>query len=395
MATEVYVFFGPDSSFDELVSSKTEESDYTVGYLDAIRIYNTKIRATQFVTPGAFEDMPERVDNCVVKSTDFGSVLSHVVSSFASILESTFEMERLFVQNTPSRGLKSLESSCDSSDLEIIYHEYPQLKREDLSPLYWSLHQKVLGQHESKKALITSLYKLIVMFDERPSVVLFYGPSGVGKTETGKCLSEAIGGELTRVQFSMMQTNEAYEYLFGAEHSKASFARDLLGRESNVVLIDEFDKVQPSLYNMFYQLFDEGKYVDTNYEVDARGVLFLLTSNFPSEKAARRALGSAMFSRISVCIGFEDLDPEDKAKIAESRFDEVMGKLNENERATIEASNIRAWFRENAGRYDNMRTLKNKVEKAVFERLSAPIINEGPHELNDAGLPPVQSVKNA
>ena len=96
-----------------------------------------------------------------------------------------------------------------------------------------------------------------------------------------------------------------------------------------------------------------------------------------------------------MCIGFEDLDPEDKAKIAESRFDEVMGKLNENERATIEASNIRAWFRENAGRYDNMRTLKNKVEKAVFERLSAPIINEGPHELNDAGLPPVQSVKNA
>ena len=388
MATEAYVFFGPDSAFDELVSSKTEESDYTVGYLDAIRIYNTKIRATQFVTPSAFEDMPERVDNCVVKSTDFGSVLSHVISSFASILESTFEMERLFVQNPPSRALKSLESSCYSSNLKIIYHEYPRLKREDLPPIYWSLRQKVLGQHESKKALITSLYKLIVMSDERPSVVLFYGPSGVGKTETGKCLSEAIGGELTRVQFSMMQTNEAYEYLFGAEHSKASFARDLLGRESNVVLIDEFDKVQPSLYNMFYQLFDEGKYVDTNYEVDARGVLFLLTSNFPSEKAARRALGSAMFSRISVCIGFEDLDPEDKAKIAEGRFDEVMGKLNENERATIEASNIRTWFRENAGRYDNMRTLKNKVEKAVFERLSAPIINGGPHELNDAGLPP-------
>ena len=395
MATEVCVFFGPDSAFDELVSSKTEESDYTVGYLDAIRIYNTKIRATQFVTPGAFEDMPERVDNCVVKSTDFGSVLSHVVSSFASILESTFEMDRLFVQNPPSRALKSLESSCDSSDLEIIYHEYPRLKREDLSPIYESLHQKVLGQHESKKALITSLYKLIVMSDERPSVVLFYGPSGVGKTETGKCLSEAIGGELTRVQFSMMQTNEAYEYLFGAEHSKASFARDLLGRESNVVLIDEFDKVQPSLYNMFYQLFDEGKCVDTNYEVDARGVLFLLTSNFPSEKAARRALGSAMFSRISVCIGFEDLDSEDKAKIAESRFDEVMGKLNEDERATIEASNILAWFKENAGRYDNMRTLKNKVEKAVFERLSAPIINESSHELKDASLPPVASTQNA
>lgn len=376
MSTKVYVFFGPDSAFDELVSSKTEEGDYTVGYLDAIRVYNTKIRATQFVTPDAFEDVPEKVDNCVVKSTDYGSVVSHVVSSFARILELTFEMNRLFVQNPPKRVLKSLESSCDKLDLEVIYHEYPKLKRADLLPIYESLRQNILGQYESKKALITSLYKLIVMSDERPSVVLFYGPSGVGKTETGKCLSEAMGGELTRIQFSMMQTNEAYEYLFGAEHSKASFARDLLGRESNVVLIDEFDKVQPSLYNMFYQLFDEGRYVDTNYEVDARGVLFLLTSNFSSEKNARRALSSAIFSRISVCIGFEDLDPENKVIIGQRRYNEILGKLDESERATIENSNILAWFQENADRYDNMRVLKNKVEKAIFEKLSEPIIGK-------------------
>lgn len=112
------------------------------------------------------------------------------------------------------------------------------------------------------------------MNEECPSVIMFYGPSGVGKTETARCLSGAVGGELTRVQFSMMQTQEAYEYLFGAEHSKASFARDLLARESNVVLIDEFDKVDPRLYNMFYQLFDEGRYVDMNYDVDMRNALF-------------------------------------------------------------------------------------------------------------------------
>ena len=72
----------------------------------------------------------------------------------------------------------------------------------------------------------------------------------------------------------MMQTNEAYEYLYGAEHSKASFARDLLGRESNIVLIDEFDEVTPQLCNMFYQVFDEGRYVDTNYDIDMRNGLF-------------------------------------------------------------------------------------------------------------------------
>lgn len=56
----------------------------------------------------------------------------------------------------------------------------------------------------------------------------------------------------------MMQNQESIDYIFGADHSKNSFARDMLGRESNVILIDEFDKVNPHFYNAFYELFDEG-----------------------------------------------------------------------------------------------------------------------------------------
>lgn len=115
----------------------------------------------------------------------------------------------------------------------------------------------------------------------------------------------------------MMQTQEAYEYLFGAEHSKASFARVLLGRESNAVLIGEFDKINPVLYNAFYQVFDEGVFVDTNYEVDMRGALFILTSNFSNEAQIKEALGPAMFSRISECVAFGDLELECKQDIAQ------------------------------------------------------------------------------
>lgn len=54
--------------------------------------------------------------------------------------------------------------------------------------------------------------------------------------------------------------------------------RDLLGRESNVVLLDESEKVSYSLYNVFYQLFDEGLFIDTNYEVDIRDGIFIPSS---------------------------------------------------------------------------------------------------------------------
>lgn len=63
---------------------------------------------------------------------------------------------------------------------------------------------------------------------------------------------------------------------------------------------------------MFYQVFDDGTFVDTNYEVDMRNSLFILTSNFASEAQVKRALGPAMFSRISECVAFGDLELEHK-----------------------------------------------------------------------------------
>ena len=172
----------------------------------------------------------------------------------------------------------------------------------------------------------------------------------------------------------MMQTSEAHEYLFGAEHSKASFARDLLCRESNIVLIDEFDKVHPGLYNMFYQLFDEGRYVDTNYDVDMSGSLIVLTSNFSTEEEIKRAVGPAIFSRIDACIGFEELRVEEKRAIARRQFLYIYERLDSDDRAVIDLSDIVEWFDENAGRYDNMRILKIKVEKAIFEKLTQKML---------------------
>ena len=61
-----------------------------------------------------------------------------------------------------------------------------------------------------------------------------------------------------------------------------------MARESNVILIDEFDKVNPAFYNAFYELFDEGRYVDTNYDVNLGQAIFLLTCNFGSEEEIKK-----------------------------------------------------------------------------------------------------------
>lgn len=99
----------------------------------------------------------------------------------------------------------------------------------------------------------------------------------------------------------MMQTAEAYNYVFGAEHSKESFAKDMMARESNVILIDEFDKVNPSLYNAFYELFDEGHYVDTNYDVNLGQAIFpaSITSEGFLQSPKSRTISSILIRGIS------------------------------------------------------------------------------------------------
>lgn len=245
-----------------------------------------------------------------------------------------------------------------------------EICREDLKTIYNNLRIDILGQEKCKKQIMSGLYRTVTKGNDKPVVLMLYGPSGVGKTETAKSISKSLGGKLLRIQFSMMQSNEAYNYIFGAEHSKGSFARDMMGRESNVVLIDEFDKVNPIFYNAFYELFDEGKYVDSNYEVDLKNAIFLCTCNFMSENEIKKVLGPAMYSRIGCCIEYMDLTVEQKNIIIEKWYDEIMEKLNEEEKNFIDNTDVLEWFKENANRYDNIRLLKTRLENAIYNELT-------------------------
>lgn len=368
MVRDIIIFKGSKKDFDEYVAERIGDSSYTP-FMELIQKYNARLRPNE---SGVGEEaLSEKIplDYCVVKADDYASVLPHVLSNFSTIISLNCDIDCLLVHNPPRRVEDSLKIYSENS-IEYVESEYQRISREKIIEIYKSLDNEILGQYKCKKQMVTGLYKISKEDTDKPVVLMFYGPSGVGKTESAKSISKSLGGKLLRIQFSMMQTAEAFNYVFGAEHSNNSLAKDMLSRESNVILIDEFDKVDPRFYNAFYELFDEGKYVDTNYDVDLKQSIFICTCNYDSEESIRMNLGPAMYSRFSECIQFGELEKEQKLKIADRWYRVVLSKLDREEIEVIEETNILDWFNSNIERYDNIRILKTKLENAVFQKLA-------------------------
>lgn len=373
MTDRIVIFYGSKKDFEELIARETNEDQVTIPFMELIQHYNARLRPNESGVRESALSHNIDVDNCVVRADDYGSVLEHVLSNFVNVVTLNHDIGTLFVHNPPRRVRDSLRSTY-GDEIEYLGTQYPNLSREKLKEVYSNLEADILGQYNCKKQIISGMYRLITKTNNKPVVLMFYGPSGVGKTESAKSISKTMGGDLLRIQFSMMQTTEAYNYIFGADHSKGSFARDMMARESNVILIDEFDKVNPAFYNAFYELFDEGRYVDTNYDVNLGQAIFLLTCNFGSEEEIKKVLGPAMYSRIGCCVAYEELSTEQKQSIVRNWYESIFSSLKEDEKEEIQKTDILDWFVKNAERYDNIRILKTKLENAVFDRLSEAFI---------------------
>lgn len=369
MTNRIVIFYGSKRDFEAMIKSEIQEDDCTIPFMELIQHYNARLRPNESGVRESALYKNIDVDNCIVRADDYGSVLDHVLSNFVSIVTLNHDIGTLYIHNPPRRVKESLQSAY-GEDIEYKKSDYLHITRNALNQIYSNLQSDIKGQESCKKQLVSGIYRLTTESRQKPVVLMLYGPSGVGKTESAKSISKTMGGELLRIQFSMMQTNEAYNYIFGAEHSKSSFAREMMARESNVILIDEFDKVNPTFYNAFYELFDEGKYVDTNYDVKLGQTIFLCTCNFNSEQEIKQALGPAMFSRIGCCIEYKELTTEQKKAIIFSWHESVLSVLQDDEKEIIKNSDILDWFQKNAERYDNIRILKTKLENAVFDKLT-------------------------
>lgn len=304
--TQILIFDGPKSCFDQ----QLPDSDPQLISLPRIARLVDEVNRTFRIQPSDGSSMPE-VDHSAVahkivyaRSNDYASISEHVRLNFIEFVDET-EPQSLYLHNPPRHIREQVISAFNN--VQITAFDYPKIKEEHIMQLKTKFPATILGQEASMRGLLASFQTMLDLDNERPLVLLFIGPSGVGKTETAKLIGRIMGGTLIRKQFSMFQNERFASYLFGGELSENSFGHDLLDRTSNVILLDEFDKANPIFHSAFYQLFDDGEFTDRNYHVNVSRAIIICTSNYASNHEAREKLGDPIYSRFDAVIKFGSL----------------------------------------------------------------------------------------
>lgn len=359
---KIIIHFGSDSEFFEL--TKDISSYHSLS--DIIRIINKDTLTIEGI-PKA-KETPLEVENIVINTDDYGGIKEWAILGVSNNVfeDPRVRIKSIYLNNPPKKFYDDVKKTYP----EIITEKPQQRPTLDLAILQKiaiEYNNEVIGQPKVLRKLLPALYSLVNPERKKPISLLFLGGSGIGKTETAKFINSKFGGEMLRIQFSMQQTVDAYNYIFGGEHGEDSFARELIRRESNVILLDEFDKVNRSFYNAFYQMFDEGLFVDSNYSVNVERCIIICTSNFMSEEEAEECLGAPIYSRFSKVIKFNEINTSDKIEIARKTYSMLLSQYGSEDHSLLQNNSVLETF-VNAiknGYYSNMRTLKNDIEEAL------------------------------
>ena len=170
-----------------------------------------------------------------------------------------------------------------------------------LRTLEGDIKKEIFGQDEAVGRVVEAVQmsKAGLADDTKPMAsLLFVGPTGVGKTEVARVLSERMGMKLVRFDMSEYAEKHAVAKLIGSPagyvgYEDGGLLTAAVRKTPNCVLLfDEIEKAHPDIFNIFLQMMDYAALTDNHGErADFRNAVIIMTSNAGAQYASRASIG--------------------------------------------------------------------------------------------------------
>ena len=309
------------------------------------------------------------------------------------------KVNKSHIEMTISKITKIPEQSISISD------------KKDLKKLEDDLKRVIFGQDKAVETLSNAIkLSRVGLRDDNKTIgsFLFTGPTGVGKTEISKQLSEILGIDLIRFDMSEYMERHTVSRLIGAPPGYVGFDQGGLLTDAidqnphSVLLLDEIEKAHPDLFNLLLQIMDHGKLTDNNGKsVDFRNIILIMTTNAGASELSKSSIGfmnnskegsdveaiERLFSpefrnRLDAVIPFNYLKIDVIRMVVDKFIMQLEVQLSDKNVSIVLSDEARDWLAKNG--YDRVygarplgRLIQDSIKKPLAEELLFGSLKEG------------------
>jgi len=394
--------------------------------IDAMDEAGSRVHITNIKVPKNITDLEESLEKITIKKKDAIKKQKFEIAAELRDNEKKHTAQLDHAKDIWEKELKAHKETVSEENVAdvvsimtgIPVQRVASQERKKLLSMTDSIKTKIIGQDEAVEKVVKAIRRNRVGLKDPNKPIgsfIFLGPTGVGKTQLTKALSEEMfdsQSALIRLDMSEYMEKFAVSRLVGAPPGYVGYeeggqlTEKVRRKPYSVILLDEIEKAHPDVFNILLQALDDGQMTDSlGRNISFKNTIIIMTSNIGArqlndfgqgigfntsakkdnidshskgviQKALKRAFSPEFLNRIDDVIVFNSLDKEDINKIIDIEMDSLLKRiatLGYSVKISEEAKDFIAdkGFDANFG----ARPLKRAIQKYFEDPLSEEIIS--------------------